>query len=113
MLDGRLSFTYAFMGIDSPTITSSVPLAEGRVQVRYEFVADAPGTMGTGGTQTLYVDDAPVASGRLEQTVSTLFSAFAGFDIGRDNGMPVVRAPGYAAPFPFSGVIGKVTFALL
>lgn len=114
VIDGKPSFTYSFMGIESPTITSSRPLPQGRVNVRYEFTADKPGRLGTGGTSRLFINGEPVAQGRLERTVAFQFSAFAGFDVGKDKGLPVVRNPEYRdrAPFPFSGVIEKVQFEL-
>ena len=36
------------------------PLPTGEVQVRMEFTADTPGTLGTGGTVTLFVGDEAV-----------------------------------------------------
>jgi len=55
-----------------------------------------------------------VAEKKIEHTVPLRFSAYAGMDIGRDNGLPV--SPGYyyylRAPFPFEGTIQKVEFEL-
>jgi len=86
----------------------------GKVNVRYEFIADAPGQMATGGTGRLLVNGQPVAEGKLEHTVPLRFSGYAGMDIGRDNGLPV--SPSYyyylRSPFPFEGTIEKVTFEL-
>ncbi|MEO6572593.1 MAG: arylsulfatase, partial [Polyangiaceae bacterium] len=87
---------------------------KGKVNIRYEFTADEPGKMGTGGTSRLFINDKQVADGKLEHTVPVLFSSYAGFDIGKDNGMPVVPTGEYAdkAPFPFTGTIEKVAFTL-
>jgi arylsulfatase len=114
VLDGKPSFTYSFMGITETTIVSSETLSPGPATIRYEFTADHPGTPGGGGTSKLFVNGKQVAEGRLEKTIPSRFSGYAGFDIGRDNGLPVVRKGPYAqrAPFPFDGTITKVVFDL-
>ena len=38
--DGKLHYTYSFLGIKVDTLTASENLPSGKVQVRYEFVAD-------------------------------------------------------------------------
>ena len=50
-----------------------------------EFAADAA-KPATGGEVTLYINDEPVGKGRMDHTVPIRFSAYAGMDIGRDNG---------------------------
>ena len=111
---GRLRYTYSFLGLKVDTLVASEPLPTGKVNVRYEFTADAPGEMATGGTGRLLVNGQPVAEGKLEHTVPLRFSGYAGMDIGRDNGLPV--SPSYyyylRSPFPFEGTIEKVTFEL-
>ena len=59
--------------------------AAGEVNVRMEFAADAA-KPATGGEVTLYINDRPVGKGRMDHTVPIRFSAYAGMDIGRDNG---------------------------
>ncbi len=114
ILHGKPAFTYSLMGIKVTTLTSKAPIPTGEVRLRYEFVADRPGTLGGGGTSRLFINNEKVAEGRLEHTVSLQFSAYAGFDIGKDNGVPVVPTGEYRskAPFPFSGTIKKVEFDL-
>ena len=111
---GKLHYTYSFLGLKIDTIEADERLPEGRVTVRYEFTADAPGKMATGGTGRLFVNDKQVAEGRLEHTVPLRFSGYAGMDIGRDNGLPVSPDKYYylRAPFPFEGTIESVEFAL-
>jgi arylsulfatase len=48
----------------------------------------------------------------MEHTVPQRFTAYAGMDIGRDNGEAV--SPTYQAksPYPFTGKIGNVVFDL-
>ena len=53
-----------------------------------------------------------MGSGRIDRTVSFRFNAYAGMDIGRDNGLVVDRSYEDRAPFPFTGEIKKVTFDL-
>jgi arylsulfatase len=107
---GKLHYTYSFLGLKADTLTSSQPLPIGKVAVRYEFTADTPGKLGTGGQGRLFINGKPVGGNRLEHSVPLRFSSYAGMDIGRDNGDPV--SPSYPAqsPFPFTGGIGKVVF---
>ncbi len=108
---GKLQHTYSLVGTRLDTLTASVPLPTGKVQVRFEFWADGH-KPGTGGKTLLFVNDKQVAEGRLEHTVPLRFSASAGMDIGKDNALPV--SPTYArrSPFPFTGTIKQVVFDL-
>jgi arylsulfatase len=110
--DGKLRYTYSFLGLKVDTLTASSALPTGKVAVTYEFTPDQPGKPATGGLSRLLVDGKPVAEGRLERTVPLRFSSYAGMDIGKDNGDPV--SPSYASksPFAFTGKIGKVVFDL-
>jgi hypothetical protein len=74
-----------------------------------EFAADAP-KPATGGQVKLFVNDRPVAEGRMDQTVPTRFSGYAGMDIGRDNGGVVDRSYEDRKPFACTGTIRKVVF---
>jgi hypothetical protein len=77
--------------------------------VRMEFTADAP-KPATGGDVTLYINDRPVGKGRMDHTVPIRFSAYAGMDIGRDNGGVVDLSYESKKPFAFTGTVKKVTF---
>jgi len=105
-------YTYSFLGLKLDDLVGAKKLPEGKVRLRYEFKADAPGTLATGGTHRLLVNDEPVAEGKLEHTVPLRFSAYAGLDVGRDNGLPVSPGKVYylRAPFPYQGVIERVVF---
>jgi arylsulfatase A-like enzyme len=107
--DGRLKHTYSFVGVQEFRQESRTPLPTGSVNVRMEFAADAP-KPATGGEVTLYVNDEPVGGGRIEHTVPARFSAYAGLDIGRDNGMPVDRNYADKSPFAFTGTVKRVVF---
>jgi arylsulfatase len=107
--DGRLTHTYSMMGVFVYRQQADRALPTGPVQVRMEFAADAP-TPAAGGEVTLLVNDEPVARGRMDHTVPIRFSAYAGMDIGRDNGGVVDRSYEDKKPFAFTGTIKKVVF---
>ena len=111
---GRLKHTYSFLGLKLDTITSRDELPKGKVNVRYEFVADKPGEFATSGTSRLFVNGKQQAEGELEHTVPLRFTAYGGMDIGTDNGLPVVPKFEYAKVLPkyFRGTIEKVEFDL-
>ena len=107
--DGRLRHTYSFMGALVFQQVADTPLPTGNVQVAMDFTADAA-VMAPGGTVTLSANGQVIGKGRMDHTVPILFSAYSGLDIGRDNGEVVDRAYEAKAPFPFTGMIEKVTF---
>jgi arylsulfatase len=107
--DGRLVHTYSMMGVFVYRQQAQERLPAGEVSVRLEFAADAAAPA-TGGQVTLLVDDKPVATGRMDHTVPIRFSAYAGMDIGRDNGGVVDLSYKDRAPFAFTGTVKKVAF---
>jgi len=107
--DGKLTHTYSMMGVFVYRQQADEPLPAGEVTVRMEFAADAP-KPATGGEVTLYINDRPVGKGRMDHTVPIRFSAYAGMDIGRDNGGVVDLSYADKKPFAFTGTIKKVTF---
>jgi arylsulfatase len=110
--DGKLHFTYSMMGVKVTTLTSRDKLPTGKVDVRYEFTADKPGSPATGGSGKLFVNGKQVGENHLEHTVFARFSSYAGMDIGKDNGDVVSPTYKGKAPFAFTGKIGKVVFDL-
>ena len=107
--NGKLTHTYSMMGVFVFRQQSEGVLPAGDVNVRMEFAADAP-KPATGGEVTLFVNDEPVGSGRMDHTVPIRFSGYAGMDIGRDNGGVVDLSYAERRPFPFTGTIKKVIF---
>jgi hypothetical protein len=107
--DGKLTHTYSMMGVSLFRQQATEPLPTGKVSVRMEFAADEP-KPATAGEVTLFVNDEPVGSGRMDHTVPIRFSGYAGMDIGRDNGGVVDRSYEDRKPFPFNGTIEKVVF---
>ena len=106
----KLHYTYSFLGLKVDTLTSTQPLPAGKVAVRYEFAADTPGKMGTGGRGRLWINGEPVGENRIEHSVPLRFSSYSGMDIAKDNGDPVSQSYAAKSPFPFTGRIGKVVF---
>jgi hypothetical protein len=105
--DGRLKHTYSMMGVRVYRHQSDNPLPVGEVNVRLEFRADAP-RPATGGDIRLFANGTEIGKGRMDRTVPWRFSAYAGMDIGRDNGGVVDRNYADRAPFAFTGTVRKV-----
>jgi arylsulfatase len=97
------------LGVLEYTQEAVTPLPSGDVNVEMIFAADEP-KPATGGEVTLLVNGEPVASGRIEHTVPSRFSGYAGMDIGCDNGLVVDRSYADKAPFRFTGEIKQVVF---
>jgi len=107
--DGKLTHTYSMMGVFVFKQVAEQDLPTGDVTVRMQFAADGA-TPATGGEVTLFIGDEPVGKGRMDHTVPIRFSAYAGMDIGRDNGGVVDLAYDDRKPFAFTGTVKKVTF---
>ncbi len=61
---------------------------------------------------TLWADDEQIGECRLENSVSLIFTTYAGLDIGRDNGGVVDLAYEDRAPYAFTGTVKNVVFDL-
>jgi arylsulfatase len=88
VVDGHLTYTYNFVGIELTRVAAQQPLPAGEHQVRMEFAYDGGG-IGKGGLVSLYVDGQPVGSGRVGRTHIVQFSFDETTDVGRDTGSPV------------------------
>ena len=107
----RLNHTYQFLGIDTYKQTSTEPIPTGDVTLKMLFEIDQP-KPGAGGKVTLWANDKQIGEGRIPQTVSLLYSTYAGMDVGRDNGGVVDLAYEDKAPYAFTGTVKKVVFDL-
>jgi len=107
--DGKPKFTYNYFGSKYTTLAGKEPLKPGKATVRFEFAYDGGG-LGKGGNTKLFVNDQPVAEGRIEATVPLGFTADETLDVGMDTGTP--GADTYEGAFPFTGTIEKVTIEL-
>ena len=108
---GLLNHTYQYLGIDTYRQTSTEPIPTGDVTVRMLFEADEP-RPGAGGKVTLWANDRQIGEGRLDKTISLIFTTYAGMDMGRDNGGVVDLAYEDKAPYAFTGTVKKVVFDL-
>jgi arylsulfatase len=109
--NGMLNHTYQFLGVDTYKQTSREPIPSGDVTLKMLFEQDEA-KLGAGGKVTLWAGDRQIGEGRLERTISLLFTTYAGMDIGRDNGGVVDLAYEGKAPYAFTGTVKKVVFDL-
>ena len=110
--NGLLNHTYQFLGVDTYRQTSTEPLPTGDVSVKMLFEADEP-KPGTGGNVTLWANGVQIGEGRIPQTVSKLYTTYAGMDMGRDNGGVVDLDYEEKAPYAFTGTVKNVVFDLM
>ncbi|MCB1004179.1 MAG: arylsulfatase [Acidimicrobiales bacterium] len=109
--DGRLHYTFNWVGTVQQDVVAAGPLAPGDHTVVAEFVAEGqstdPAMPGATGTLTLYVDDEAVASDSIVTQPGYFCLTGDGISVGRDSGSAV--SPHYESPFPFTGgTIDKV-----
>ncbi|HZT66831.1 MAG TPA: arylsulfatase [Acidimicrobiales bacterium] len=102
--DGRLVFTYNFLGTTVTTVTAEVALPPGEVTARIEFVPTGPFQ----GDLDLYYGDVPVGQGHLPRT--TLFTyGMQGFTVGYQRGSGVVAGLEGRCTMP-EGSLRRVVF---
>jgi arylsulfatase len=102
--NGKPSFTYNFLGLESTTITSSQSLKPGKHTLVYDFKYDGGGP-GKGGIGTISVNGNKVAEGRINRTQPGIFSVDDLADVGLDEGTPVAD---YGSSTKFNGKIHQV-----
>ena len=88
MHEGSLKYCYNYGGFGNTFVTSAEKLAPGEHPVQMDFAYAGDG-LGKGGTVTLSVDANPVGQGELKATLSNIYSADDGLDVGEDSGAPV------------------------
>ena len=109
--DGKPSYTYNFLGMQSFTVSAPQATPAGKATVRLDF-AYAGGGMGKGGDATLTVNGVKAASVNIPMTQPIMFSADETADVGMDDATPVVESVGYGHASRFTGKIQKVTVEL-
>jgi arylsulfatase len=105
MTDGKLSYTYNWVGLEFYTITASQKAAPGMHSIKFDFAYE--GGRGGGGNGTLYLDGNKVGEGTITHTNINTFGIDESADVGTDENTPVF--PGYKGKEKFSGKIHKVT----
>jgi arylsulfatase len=106
--EGKLAYTYNFLGLARYSVASPQALPAGPVTVSLDFAYDGGG-LGKGGKATLHVKGKPVAEGRVEKTQPNIFSADETADVGVDNQTPVAQGIGIGPETRFTGKINKIT----
>jgi arylsulfatase A-like enzyme len=110
LLKGKPVFTYNALDLKRFRWESKAALKPGRHSLVFTFRYDGPG-FGKGGTGTLKVDGAEVASHKVEHTIPFLMAIDETFDVGVDTRTPVDDKD-YQVPFAFNGKVNKVTINL-
>jgi arylsulfatase len=105
MLDGKLAYTYNWVGLENYTVASTQKVPAGRHTLVFDFAYD--GGRGAGGMGTLTLNGKKIGEGRIEKTNSNTFGIDESADVGVDENTPVF--PGYAKREKFTGKIASVT----
>lgn len=105
MMDGKLSYTYNWVGLESYTVTGTQKIPAGKHALLVDFAYD--GGRGAGGTATLYVDGQKIGEGKIVHTNANTFGIDESADVGTDENTPV-HLP-YRGKEDFTGKIERVT----
>ena len=106
--DGRLVYHYNWFDVERYEVASDIPVPEGRVTLRMEFVNEGA-IPGGPATVRLGIDGKPAGEGRIERQVRGRFSVET-LDVGMDTLSPVSKAYADQRPFPFTGTLERVHF---
>jgi arylsulfatase len=105
MIDGKPTYTYNWVGLESYTITSNRKVPPGKHTITFDFAYE--GGRGGGGVGTLLLNGEKIGEGRIAKTNSNTFGIDESADVGTDENTPVT--PAYAKRERFTGRIGSVT----
>jgi arylsulfatase A-like enzyme len=105
--DGRPTFTYNRLALNTDRWTSPDVLPPGRHQLAFAFTYDGGG-LGKGGLGSLSVDGRPRVTHRIAATIPLAFPWTEGFSIGLDDATAVDERYAAQAPFAFDGTIDVV-----
>jgi hypothetical protein len=103
--NGKPSFAYNYLGLETFTVASSQALSPGQHTVVYDFKSD--GGLGKGGLGTITIDGKKTGEGRIARTQPGVFSVDDLADVGTDDGTPVTTYKSRK----FIGTLNKVTIA--
>jgi arylsulfatase len=109
--DGKLHYVHNYVGVEEYHLESSIPVPEGRCELRFEFDPTGPPDIargkGAAGRAQLYINSKLAGQVDIPVTVPLVLALGGGLVCGRNPGSPVSRL--YGPPFAFSGTIVKVT----
>ena len=108
--EGKLKVAHNYIDVDVYLVESEIPVPAGAHELTMNFTYEGGDEFGKGGTVTLSVDGAEVASGSIEKTTPFKYSLSENQDIGTDTGTPVTYD--YMPPFDFQGQLEQVVVAL-
>lgn len=108
MLNGKPSFTYNWVGLESYTISSNQNILPGKHTLTYDFAYE--GGRGGGGTGTILLNGKNIGEGRINHTNSNSFGVDETADVGTDENTPVF--PGYKGKEDFTGKIAQVAIEI-
>ena len=111
ILDGRVCYCHNYCDVERMYVRSESALSAGRRTIRFRFDYDGGGS-GKGGTGTIFVDEEPFGSGRIERTTPLLFSASETLDVGIDRGTPVTEEYGVGRANAFGGEVLSIRIDL-
>ena len=111
LVEGRLAYCHNWFDSDYYYVKADDPLPSGENTVQYQFDFDGQAP-GAGGTGTLLVNGNVVAEGRIEKTVTFLFSADETLDVGKDEASPVTSDYPSGSATAFTGEIKWVQIDL-
>jgi arylsulfatase len=101
--DGRIHWTYNFLGAQYTTISSEDPLPPGPCTITLSFTP----TGRFEGDIVIARDDAPIAKGHIARTTPITYGIIGGFSVGYQRGSSV--SPTYEPPFRLAaGVLKRV-----
>ena len=105
MVDGKPTYTYNWVGLESYTVSSPKKVAPGKHTIILDFAYE--GGRGRGGVATINVDGAKAGEGKIGNTNSNTFGIDESADVGTDENTPV--NPAYSKKEKFTGTIKSVT----
>jgi arylsulfatase len=109
LVDGKPSYTYNWVGLESYTVSSSQKVSPGKHTITFDFAYE--GGRGAGGTGTIKVDGNKYAEGKIAKTNANTFGIDESADVGTDENTPVHLA--YAKKEKFTGKIKSLTIETL
>lgn len=103
----KLNFVYN-TGVEKYTIHADQAVNPGKttVKIAFDFKEGKPNSSATG---TLYINDKKVGEGKIDRTITSIFS-HEGLNIGLDDLTTV--ADTYKAPYAYTGIVNKVIIDL-
>jgi arylsulfatase len=101
--DGRLHYTYNWLGEIEQTVSSDIELPNGPCVLGMAFDKDGNDEqMSALGTASLHIDDQQVGEARIKTQPGKFMLAGEGLNVGRDPGVSVSPTM-YSSPFAFTG----------